>query len=129
MENIDLIILSTIVSTLFLVFFVMIYRETKDVDYNSYRKLKDGGPRVSLVNFLTNMLNSDSNKKMKPKQRVRMYNSVRRTIADMESDGVYFTPEIKQELDKKRKELICEYSNLPSVLSYIEDDEYPTGHS
>jgi hypothetical protein len=41
-----------------------------------------------------------------------------RTISDMEDDGVYFPESIKNELEKKREELYCEYSNLPSVKSY-----------
>jgi len=41
-----------------------------------------------------------------------------RTISDMEDDGVYFPDSIKEELEKKREELYCEYSNLPSVKSY-----------
>lgn len=49
-----------------------------------------------------------------------MYDRVYRSIADMESDGVYFPEEIKRELIKKREELWCEYSNLPSVKSYEE---------
>ncbi len=36
----------------------------------------------------------------------------------MESDGVYFSEDVKQELEKKREEMMCEYSGLPSVKSY-----------
>ncbi len=39
-------------------------------------------------------------------------------LSDMESDGVYFPDEIKQELINKKEELYCAYSNLPSVKSY-----------
>jgi hypothetical protein len=39
-------------------------------------------------------------------------------LSDMESDGVYFSDEIKQELIKKKEELHCAYSDLPSVKSY-----------
>lgn len=41
-----------------------------------------------------------------------------RPISDMESDGVYFSEEIKNELEKKREKLLCHYSDLPSVWSY-----------
>jgi hypothetical protein len=41
-----------------------------------------------------------------------------RTISDMESDGVYFPENIKEELKKQREELLCEYSGLPSVKAY-----------
>jgi len=36
----------------------------------------------------------------------------------MESDGVYFPESVKIELEKKRKEMICEYSGLPSMKAY-----------
>lgn len=41
-----------------------------------------------------------------------------RTLSDMESDGIYFSPFVKEELTKQREELHCNYSDLPSVKSY-----------
>jgi hypothetical protein len=35
----------------------------------------------------------------------------------MESDGIYFPEEVKEELRRQRNEM-CEYSGLPSVKSY-----------
>lgn len=42
-------------------------------------------------------------------------------IADMESDGIYFSDHIKGELKKHREDLHCNYSGLPSVNSYKKD--------
>lgn len=39
-------------------------------------------------------------------------------LADMESNGVYFSEEIKEELEKQREEMYCEYSGLLSVKAY-----------
>jgi hypothetical protein len=39
----------------------------------------------------------------------------------MESDGMYFSEEIKDELEKQREELYCEYSGLPSPKAYDVD--------
>jgi hypothetical protein len=39
-------------------------------------------------------------------------------LADMESNGIYFSEEIKEELEKQREELYCEYSGLLSVKAY-----------
>jgi len=36
----------------------------------------------------------------------------------MESDGIYFPEKVKDDLQKKREELYCEYSGLPSPKSY-----------
>ena len=45
-------------------------------------------------------------------------NFTHRNIADMDSGGVYFDDNIKEELVKQREELHCEYSGLPSVKAY-----------
>lgn len=49
-----------------------------------------------------------------------------RPLSDMESNGVYF--ETIEDL-KDTPPKICEYSGLPSVESYLEEDEYVVGHS
>jgi hypothetical protein len=51
-------------------------------------------------------------------QKVKMFKTIDRTIADMESDGMYFSEDIKEKLEKEREELFCEYSGLPSPKSY-----------
>lgn len=66
---------------------------------------------------------------MNPKQKAMMYSSIKRTIADMESDGVSFPLEVKEELKAKREELVRNYSDLPSVMSYLEEEDYHPGHS
>lgn len=58
-----------------------------------------------------------SNKLTKDEKEL-VYRIMNRTIADMESEGVYFSDEIREELKKKREELICHYSGLPSVQSW-----------
>ena len=49
-----------------------------------------------------------------------------RPLSDMESNGVYFD-RAEDLLDSPPA--ICEYSGLPSVASYVDDDEYVVGHS
>ncbi len=57
-------------------------------------------------------------KKLTFNEREIIYNAMNRTISDMESEGVYFSEEIKEELKKRKEELICHYSDLPSVQSW-----------
>jgi hypothetical protein len=128
MENLDIIILSTIVTTLFIVFGFVTIRELKNVDLNSTPS-EEAGPRASMIKFVGRLFDEDTNKKRNPRQQAMVYSNVRRTIADMESDGVYFPKEVKDKLKKKREELICNYSDLPSVMSYLEEDEFYNGHS
>jgi len=117
MENLDIIILSTIVSTLFIVFGIVMYKEFKNVDDQS-DDLYDNGPRANMIRFIGSMFDSESTSKMTKKEKVAVYNAVKRTMADMESDGVYFPEDVKKELERKREEMMCEYSGLPSVKSY-----------
>jgi hypothetical protein len=65
---------------------------------------------------------------MSKKEKRAMYGAIKRTMADMESDGVYFSPEDKKALEQKRKEMTCEYSGLPSVKAYVNEDFF-NGHS
>lgn len=57
-------------------------------------------------------------KKLTSNEKEIIYKIMNRTIADMESEGVYFSEEIKQELKKQKEELVCHYSGLPSVKSW-----------
>ncbi len=41
-----------------------------------------------------------------------------RTISDMESEGIYFSDEVREKLKEQKEELICHYSGLPSVQSW-----------
>jgi hypothetical protein len=117
MENLDILILTSIVATLFAVFIITMWRELNAVskrppDYSSER-----GPRADMINFVGNLFDDKSIPKKEKKMIVKAMN---RTISDMESDGLYFPEEVKEKLNKQREELNCEYSGLPSVKSYQE---------
>ncbi len=107
----ELAILTTAVVVLFLVFGIAIYREL-DKDYDP--RTKEMGPRADMVNFIGKLFDE----KQTIKEQVSVLKAMTRTISDMEDDGVYFSDSVKAELEKKRNELYCEYSNLPSVKSY-----------
>jgi hypothetical protein len=115
MENLDIFILTSVVATLFVVFFVTIYRELSTVDENSYKYEKEGGPRVALFNMMARLFEDEEIPK---KEKKVIYKAMHKTIADMESDGIYFPEDIKEELKKQREELTCEYSGLPSIRAY-----------
>lgn len=118
MDNLEIIILSTIVTTLFAVFFITMWRELDAVSKNPPDYSKESGPRADMMKFVGRLFDSPSLTKEQADKKIDVYNRVYKTIADMESDGVYFPDDVKKELIKKREELYCEYSNLPSVSSY-----------
>jgi len=81
---------------------------------------EESGPRTQMIKFVGRLFDSPVLTKEQADKKIDVYNTVYKTIADMESDGVYFPDDVKKELLKKREELWCEYSNLPSVKSYEE---------
>ncbi len=116
MDN-QIIILTSVITTLFAVFSITVYREFRVMDTNPYKFSEETGPRAGLVNFVANLT---SNKTMTKPEKIVVYNAMQRNIADMESDGVYFDESIKEILKQHREELNCEYSGLPSVKAYEE---------
>ena len=115
----DIILLTSVIVTLFLVFVVATYRELTNISKKDYIQSKETGPRADMINFIGRLFEDEiPSKKLTYKQKDVIYKAVNRTISDMESEGVYFSEEIKDELKKQREELNCEYSGLPSVKSY-----------
>lgn len=117
MENLDIYILTSIVATLFIVFFIAIYREFSRMDKEGYEynpTAKKYGRDALFV--LASKLFEDE--KVPKKEKKTLYKAMYRTISDMESDGLYFPEDIKEKLKEYREELHCEYSGLPSVKYY-----------
>ena len=116
MENLDIIILTSIVSTLFIVFGILMYKEFSNMEKNGYQydpNAKKYG-RDALFEMMAKLFEDEA-----PKEEKKViYKAVKRTISDMESDGVYFTEEIKDKLEEYREEMHCEYSGLPSPKAY-----------
>lgn len=131
----EIVLLTSIVVTLFIVFGIATYRETTLMAKTPYKYVKESGPRADMVNFVGRLFDNESaSKKLTYKQKDLIYKAVDRTISDMESDGVYFPQDVKDELRKLREEFHCEYSGLPSVMAYAktkeeENEEYLVGHS
>jgi len=124
MENLDIILLTTVLSTLFVVFGIWTYKEFFSFDEKNPNSIKDGGPRVNLIKFMQRLFDED----ISVKEKKIIYKAMKRTISDMESDGVYFSSNVKEKLKEYRDELNCEYSGLLSVRAYEEENFY-SGHS
>jgi hypothetical protein len=117
MENLDIIILTTILSTLFIVFGTLMYKEFSKVDENTHKTSINGGPRVYLMKLMAQLFDEDLIPK---KEKQIIFKTIKKTISDMESDGVYFPDDVREKLKEYRDELNCAYSGLPSVSSYEE---------
>jgi hypothetical protein len=91
--DMDIILLTAVISTLFIVFFIAVYREFSVMENETYVYQKESGPRAGLVNFVGNLA---SNKSLTSEEKKVIYRAMHRNIADMESDGVYFDNSIKE---------------------------------
>jgi hypothetical protein len=90
--DMDIILLTAVISTLFIVFIIAVYREFAVMENETYVFQKESGPRAGLVNFVGNLA---SNKTLTKEQKKVIYQAMHRNIADMESDGVYFDNSLK----------------------------------
>lgn len=117
MENFDLILLTIIVVIAFTVFIVTSLREFSKMEKNDYKHNPNEYMfgRNAVYQILEKLLDET---KTNDEKRIDLFKTIDRTIADMESDGVYFSKEIKDKLENERNELFCEYSGLPSVKAY-----------
>ena len=122
MENLEIIVLTTIVSTLFVVFFILMYKEFSKMEKEEYTykpNVKRYG-RDAVYDLLERLFDDETKSKS---QKAKLFKTIDRTIADMESDGMYFSEDIKEKLEKEREELFCEYSGLPSPKAYETDNQ------
>lgn len=127
MENLDILILTSVISTLFIVFGILMYREFSNVDKNGWQydpNAKKYG-RDALFEMMARLFEDEdvtkARKKISKKEKEIVYKAVHRTISDMESDGIYFPAEVKEKMKEYRDELHCEYSGLPSPIAYTDN--------
>jgi len=115
MDNIEIVILSIVVMVAFLIFIITTFKEISKMEKEPYQYKKPVFGRDALFYILENFFNDKS---LSETDKKSLLKTIDRTISDMESDGMYFPEEIKDELEKQREELYCEYSGLPSPKSY-----------
>ncbi len=119
MENLDIIILSSVVSLLFIVFMGTIVREFIRMDKNPEVE-PDNSPRTNMIKFIGGLFDTPVENESEANLRLNQYKAIQNIISDMEMNGVYFPEDVKKELQKKREDLTCEYSGLPSPTAYDE---------
>jgi hypothetical protein len=118
MESLDIYILTSIVATLFAILIVGTYRELSKIDKEGYKPPSPNEKKYGREALFVLAARLFEDEKVPKKDKEIIYKAVNRTIADMESDGIYFSEEAKDELRKQREESFCEYSGLPSPKAY-----------
>ncbi|WP_339923246.1 hypothetical protein [uncultured Cyclobacterium sp.] len=88
MENLDVIILTIVVVVSFVVFIITSVQEFIRMEEESWEYEKATGPsRAALFNALSALFEED---KVPSKDREKLKRIIKRSISDMETDGVYF---------------------------------------
>ena len=68
--DMDIILLTAVISTLFIVFIIAVYREFAVMESETYVFQKESGPRAGLVNFVGNLA---ANKSLTPEEKKVIY--------------------------------------------------------
>lgn len=101
MENLDIIILTVLVVSAFVVFIVTSVQEFTKMEEKPYEFEKASGfTRAALFNVLSSLFDDDE---IPEKTREKYKNSIKRTISDMETDGVYFDEKVKKSMEKNKE--------------------------
>lgn len=98
MENLDIIILTSLVIVSFVIFIISSFKEFNRMEKEPYEFEKATGfSRTALFNVLRSILEDDD---MQEDEREKFRNTLKRSIADMHTDGVYFD---KTKIPQKKK--------------------------
>jgi hypothetical protein len=83
MENLDLIILTTIVVILFMVFILATFKEFMEDAKNPYKGGKEKGPRADMIEFVGRIFSDD---RIEPTEKKELLNIIKKRIDDIEVD-------------------------------------------
>lgn len=82
MENTVIIILTIIVSVLFLVFIIATYREFSVMNNSAFTGGEERGPRAIMVQFLQKIFTDEN---IEPDKKNELLNIIKKTFDDMEA--------------------------------------------
>lgn len=81
MENLDLIILTTIVVILFMVFILATFKEMQEDLKKPFQGGKERGPRADMIDFIGRIF---SDKDIEPSEKKELLNIIKKKIDDIE---------------------------------------------
>jgi len=83
MENLDLIILTTIVVILFMVFILATFKELMEDAKKPFQGGKERGPRADMMEFVGRIF---SDEQIEPGEKKELLNIIKKKIEDIEAD-------------------------------------------
>lgn len=100
MENLDLIILTVVVVVAFVVFIRSTIKELDQMNHEPYQVEKESGySRAALFKVLGEMIEDDE---LPEKHRLSLKTTLKSTMSDMDSNGLYFDREGKKFQEKNK---------------------------
>jgi uncharacterized membrane protein len=101
MENLDVIILTILVVVSFVIFIATSVKEFGRMEEKPYEYEKASGfTRAALFNMLSSLFTEED---ISEQARKRIKNNLKRTISDMETDGVYFSDQTEKKIKREKK--------------------------
>ena len=83
MENLDLIILTTVVVILFMVFIIATFKEIIEEAKNPFKGGEEGGPRAEMIKFVGKLF---SDERMEPQEKKELLNIIKKSIDEIKVD-------------------------------------------
>jgi len=83
MENLDLIILTTIVVILFMVFILATFKEMMDAEKTPFKGGKERGPRADMIEFVGRIFSDDQ---IEPKEKKELLNIIKKKMDDIDNE-------------------------------------------
>ena len=83
MENLDLIILTTVVVILFMVFILATFKEFMEDAKKPFAGGKERGPRADMMDFVGRLFSDD---KIEPREKKELLNIIKKKIDDIDDE-------------------------------------------
>jgi hypothetical protein len=100
MENIDVIILTVVVVIAFVIFIITSFNEINKIKEEPYEFEKASGfTRAALFNVLSSLFEDEE---IPAESREKFKSTLKRTISDMETDGMYFDKTKKSQMEESK---------------------------
>ncbi len=84
MENLDIILLTTVVVVLFLVFIIVTIKEINEDVKKGFKGGKETGPRADMMEFVGKFFSDDN---IEPARKKELLNIIKRKIDDVEDES------------------------------------------
>lgn len=84
MENLDIIILTIIVSLLFLIFIIATYRELATEKITKTEFGKEKGPRAEMIRFIGKIFTDET---IEPSEKQKLMDLMKKNLKDLDSDN------------------------------------------